>query len=146
MTEKQKIFCDEYLIDLNATRAYKVAYPNVKKDEVARANGSRLLANANVRKYIDEQLEEMHNKRTANAQEVIEYLTRVLRGESESTEVVIEGIGEGCSEARTIKKKPSEKDRLKAAELIGKRYGLWKEKIDVGIKPIVLMGYDDVED
>lgn len=146
MTEKQKIFCDEYLIDLNATRAYKVAYPNVKKDEVARANGSRLLANANVRKYIGEQLEEMHNKRTANAQEVIEYLTSVLRSESESTEVVIEGIGEGCSEARTIKKKPSEKDRLKAAELIGKRYGLWKEKIDVGIKPIVLMGYDDVED
>ena len=48
MTKKQKIFADEYLIDLNATRAYKVAYPRVKNDEVARANGSRLLTNANV--------------------------------------------------------------------------------------------------
>ena len=48
MTKKQKIFADEYLIDLNATRAYKVAYSKVKKDEAARANGSRLLTNANV--------------------------------------------------------------------------------------------------
>ena len=52
MTKKQKIFADEYLIDLNATRAYRVAYPSVKKDEVARANGSRLLTNANVAEYI----------------------------------------------------------------------------------------------
>ena len=49
MTEKQKIFADEYLIDLNATRAYRVAYPTVKKDEAARANASRLLTNANVK-------------------------------------------------------------------------------------------------
>ena len=48
MTEKQKIFADEYLIDLNATRAYKVAYPAVKKDETAMANGSRMLRNAKV--------------------------------------------------------------------------------------------------
>ena len=53
MTEKQKIFADEYIICLNATQAYKKAYPNIKKDEVARANGSRLLANANVKAYID---------------------------------------------------------------------------------------------
>lgn len=50
MTEKQKIFADEYLVDLNATRAYRVAYPSVKKDEAARANASRLLTNANVKK------------------------------------------------------------------------------------------------
>lgn len=43
MTEKQKIFADEYLIDLNATRAYKVAYPRVKNDEVAAAAAARLL-------------------------------------------------------------------------------------------------------
>ena len=54
MTDKQKRFCDEYLIDCNATRAYKVAYPNVKKDEVAKANGSRLLTNANVKTYWSE--------------------------------------------------------------------------------------------
>ena len=146
MTEKQKIFCDEYLKDLNATRSYKVAYPNVKKDEVAASAAARLLRNVNIQSYINKQLEEMHNERTADAKEVIEYLTSVLRSESESTEIVVEGTGEGCSEARSIKKKPSEKDRLKAAELLGKRYGLWKENVAVDVKPIVLMGYDDVED
>lgn len=131
MTKKQKIFADEYLIDLNATRAYKVAYPSVKKDEVARANASRLLTNANVKKYISEQMEKIHNEKTADAQEVIEYLTSVLRGESTAQEIVVEGIGNGMSEARTMEKKPSEKERLKAAELLGKRYSLFTEKVEV---------------
>ena len=131
MTEKQKKFADEYLIDLNATRAYKVAYPNVKKDAAARTNGSRLLTNANIQKYISERLEEIHNQKTADAQEVIEYLTSVLRGESRAEEIVVEGIGDGCSEARTMRKAPSEKDRLRAAELLGKRYGLYTDKVDV---------------
>lgn len=43
MTEKQRIFADEYLIDLNATRAYRVAYPSVKKDETAAAAAARML-------------------------------------------------------------------------------------------------------
>lgn len=57
MTEKQKIFADEYLIDLNATRAYKVAYPNVKNDAVAAAAAARLLRNVKVKNYIAEQME-----------------------------------------------------------------------------------------
>jgi len=68
MTDKQRIFADEYLKDLNGTRAYKIAYPNVKKDSVAAVNASKLLRNAKVRKYIDEQLEKMHNERSADAQ------------------------------------------------------------------------------
>ena len=68
MTEKQKLFADEYLIDCNATRAYKVAYPTVKKGEVARANASRLLTNANVQKYINDRMQKIHNEKTADAQ------------------------------------------------------------------------------
>ncbi len=131
MTEKQKIFADEYMIDLNATRAYKVAYPTVKKDEVARANASRLLTNANVKKYISDQMEKIHDKRIADAQEVMEYLTAVLRGESTGQEIVVEGVGDGMSEARTMEKKPSEKEKLKAAELLGRRYSLFTEKVEV---------------
>lgn len=133
MTEKQKIFCDEYLKDLNATRAYKVAYPNVKKDDVARANGSRLLTNANIKNYIDIQLEALHNERTADVKEVMEYLTSVLRGESTGEEIVTEFMGDGMSEARAITKHPSEKDRLKAAELLGKRFGMFTEKQDLTV-------------
>lgn len=127
MTEKQRRFCDEYLIDLNATRAYKAAYPNVKKDETAKAAASRLLTFVNVSNYISAQMEKLHNERTADQQEVLEYLTSVLRGESKAEVVVVEGTGEGCSEARRVLKHPDEKERLKAAELLGKRYGLWTQ-------------------
>ena len=94
MTEKQKRFADEYLKDCNATRAYKAAYPNVKKDSVARVAGARLLTFVNVKNYIDEQLEVLHNERTADAGEVMEYLTSVLRGESSSEVVAVEFIGD----------------------------------------------------
>lgn len=146
MTEKQKRFCDEYLIDCNATRAYKMVYRNVKSDEVARKAGSRLLTNVDVKKYIADRMEEIHNEKTADAQEVIEYLTSVLRGKSRSTEVVVEGTGDGCSEARTIEKAPSEKERLKAAELLGRRYGLYKEKVETEIVVPVFSGEDALED
>lgn len=130
MTEKQKIFADEYLIDLNATRAYRVAYPNCKKNSSADAAARKLLGNTRIKNYIDEKLQEIHDEKTADIKEVMEYLTSVLRGESESEEIVVEGVGDGCSEARTMKKKPSEKDRLKAADLILKRF----DKSDDGKK------------
>lgn len=75
MTKNQKRFCDEYLIDCNATRAYKTVYKNIKNDGVARRNGSRLLTNADIKKYIDTRMEELRNEKTADAQEVIEYLS-----------------------------------------------------------------------
>lgn len=133
MTEKQKRFCDEYLIDCNATRAYKTVYQNVKSDEVARKAGSRLLTNVDVKNYIAEQMEKIHNEKTADAQEVIEYLTSVHRGESTAQEIVVEGTGDGCSEARTMEKAPSEKEKLKAAELLGKRYALFTDKVETDV-------------
>lgn len=148
MTEKQKRFCDEYLIDCNATRAYKAVYKNVKSDDAARANASRLLTNANVKKYIDDRMEELHNEKTADAQEVIEYLTSVMRGESASEEIVVEGTGDGCSEARRVEKAPSEKDKLKAAELLGKRYALFTDKVetDVDMDLNITIDYGDKAD
>ena len=147
MTEKQRLFADEYLIDLNATRAYRAVYKNIKNDGVARRNGSRLLTNADIKKYIDDRLEEIHNEKTADAQEVMEYLTAVLRGKSVSEEIVVEGLGDGCSAARTIDKGPSEKDRLKAAELLGKRFGLYTDKVemdaDIDLNITIDYGEDD---
>lgn len=146
MTEKQKLFADEYLIDLNATRAYLAAYPNVKNKEVARRAGSRLLTFVDVQAYIDERLEKIHNENTADAQEVIEYLTSVLRGESLSDEIVVEGTGEGCSEARIVRKAPNENNKLKAAELLGKRYGLFTDKQQVTVQVPIFEGDDELED
>ena len=144
MTEKQKRFCDEYLIDLNGTRAYKAAYPNVKSDKAAGAASARLLGNVSIRAYLDERLEQLHNERTADAAEVMEYLTSVLRGESKASVVVVESVGDGCSEARTITKPPDERERLKA-ELLGKRFGLFTDKVNVSGSGVVQI-VDDIPD
>lgn len=139
MTDKQRKFCDEYLIDLNATRAYKVAYPHVKSEGAARACASKLLTKANIKTYIDEQLDKISSEKTADAKEVMEYLTSVMRGESQAEIVVIEGTGDGCSDARRMNKAPDEKERLKAAELLGRRYGLFKENVNLEVEPVVLV-------
>lgn len=144
MTPKQQIFADEYLKDTNGTRAYKVAYPQVKKDQVAATAAGRLLRNVEVSQYITRQLEKMHSKRSADAQEVIEYLTSVMRGEQK--EQTLKGLGMGEQEVVSID--VSAKDRIKAAELLGKRLALWTDNINLTNKDIVIKigGDDDASD
>ena len=126
MTERQKRFCDEYLIDLNATQAaIRAGY----SEKTAEQTASRLLSFVKVKTYISEQLERIHNENTADAQEVMEYLTAVMRGNSVSH--VLAFVGDGYQ--KVIKKPPDEKEKLKAAELLGKRYGLFKENVDVSV-------------
>lgn len=147
MTDKQRKFCDEYLIDLNATRAYKLAYPNVKSESAATSGASRLLRNVKVKTYIDEQLEKISSEKIATAEEVMQYLTSVLRGESQSEIVVIEGAGDGYSEAKKMNKAPDEKEKLRAAELLGKRYGLFTDKVEVdGVAKVVINGEGDLDE
>lgn len=140
MNAKQKRFCDEYLIDCNATQAairagyskktaYSIGVENLKKPEL--------------KKYIDEQLERIHNETIADAEEVIKYLTSVMRGEH--TEQILKLVGDGVQDIAEID--VAAKERLKAAELIGKRYGIWKDNVDVkGAIPTVLTGSDELED
>ena len=84
-----------------------------------------------IKKLIDEKLKELSDKKIADQHEVLAYLTSVLRGETQSEIVVIEGQGEGVSRAKPMQKAPDEKERLKAAELLGKRMGLFKERIEL---------------
>nr|DAU32241.1 MAG TPA: Terminase small subunit [Caudoviricetes sp.] len=119
----------------------------VKKDAAAAASGSRLLKDAKIKAYIEEKLAEISSRKTAEAAEVMEYLSSVLRGQSRASVVVVEGYGDGCSEAKIIEKPPDEKERLKAAELLGKRYGLFTDKVAVeGAVPVVISGGDRLED
>lgn len=147
LTIKQEAFCLEYAASGNATDAYKKAGYRVKNDDVAKANASRLLTNANVKNRINELMEEMRAPKIAEATEVLEYLTSVMRGESVAHEIVIEGTGDGCSAARIMKKPPSEKERTKAAELLGKRYSLFSDNVNVaGSVPVTIvedLGDDD---
>lgn len=124
MNEKQKRFCDEYLIDCNATQAaIRAGY----SPKTAYAIGEQNLKKLELKAYIDEQLEQLHNKKTADAREVLEYLTAVMRGEH--TEQVLRLAGDGVQEISNID--VSAKDRIKAAEMLAKRYGLLTDKISV---------------
>lgn len=77
LTEKQKIFANEYLVDLNATRAYKAAYKSCNKDETARVNGSKLLTNANVKEYIDKRMREREVRTEITQDKVLQELANI---------------------------------------------------------------------
>ena len=78
LTPKQKIFVDEYLIDLNATRAYKVAYPSCKKDDAAAVNGSKLLRNTKVAEYIQERMKERSKRTEITQDRVLQELEKLV--------------------------------------------------------------------
>lgn len=128
LTLKQQRFADEYIISGNATEAaIKAGYSK----KTARSIADENLTKPDIKTYIDEKLKELSDKKIADQQEVLAYLTSVLRGETQSEIVVIEGQGEGVSRAKPMQKAPDEKERLKAAELLGKRMGLFKERVEL---------------
>ncbi len=146
MTEKQKIFADEYLIDLNATRAYKVAYPRVKNDETAAAAAARLLKNVKVVTYIEKRMQDRQKRTEVTQDRVIEELAaiafaratdfaQIVNGNvvltdtadlTESQTKAIAGIKEGKF---GIELKLNDKE--KALELLGRHLGMFKDKLEV---------------
>ncbi len=123
MTAKQKRFCNEYLIDCNATQAAIRAGYSAK---TAYSVGQRMLKNVEVKKYIDEQFEKLKNDNIADTQEIMEYLTSVMRGEQKEQVPLMYNDKQILEE-----KSASIKERLKAAELLGKRYSLFTEKMEL---------------
>ena len=146
MTEKQKIFADEYLTDLNATRAYRVAYPSVKKDEVAAVNGSKLLRNTKVQEYISERMQERQQRTEVTQDMVVKELAAIAFAKatdyaevkggtvhikdtdslSEQQIRAIAGIKDGKF---GIELKLNDKE--KALELLGRHLGMWNDKLDI---------------
>jgi phage terminase small subunit len=144
MTNKQKRFCDEYLIDMNATQsAIRAGY----SPKTAKVIGNENLSKPYLKAYIEKRLKEKEDNLIATQDEVLRYLTSVMRGESESEIVVVEGCGDGVSEAKRMLKAPDERERLKASELLAKRYGILSDKVKLdGVVPVVIGGSDDLED
>lgn len=131
MTEKQKRFCDFYIETGNAKEAaIRAGY----SEKTAKQIGQENLTKPDLRAYIDERLAELKNGRTADAQEVLEYLTAVMRGEYKEATLI--GVGEGAQAVVDID--VGAKDRLKAAELLGKRHALFTDKVDLQTGDIVI--------
>ena len=121
---KQKKFADEYIISGNATQAaIKAGYSK----KYTNTNANKLLQNTTIREYIDKIMAKYDDKKIAKQEEVLEYLTCILRGEQ--TEETLKGAGNGVQVIDDIE--VSAKDRIKAAELLGKRYGIWTDRVSV---------------
>ena len=155
MTEKQKIFADEYLVDLNATRAYRVAYPSVKKEQTASVNGSKLLRNTKIAAYIAERMEERQKRTEVTQDRVVQELAAIafakatdyvtIKSNGPAAVVMIKstkdlsdeqiraiaGIKEG---ANGIEVKLN--DKQKALELLGRHLGMWNDKLDINAPAI----------
>lgn len=126
MTARQMRFCDEYLIDLNATQAaIRAGYSEKNARNIASEN----LAKPNIKEYIEKRMAEKEAALIADQDEVLKYLTRVLRGESSSSVLARNEMGG----EDVIEKPPDEKERLEAAKLLGKRYGLYTEKVEADV-------------
>ena len=122
MTPKQKKFCVEYLIDLNGTQAaIRAGYSKKTANRIA----NQLLSKLDVRNYIKDLRAKYFKKGIMTAEEVEYRLSRAGRGELKEEVVVIEGVGDGGSEARIVQKHLSARDQLKALELMGKRHRLF---------------------
>ena len=123
MTAKQQWFCDEYLIDLNATQAaIRAGY----SEKYAHTNAAKLLRITTIKDFIAERMAKKEDNLIAKQDEVLRYFTSVMRGESRSSVLARQEDG---SEA-VIEKPPDEKEKLKAAENLAKRYGLDTEEIE----------------
>lgn len=139
MSLKQQRFADEYIISGNATQAaVKAGYSS----KYANTNASKLLQNTAIKSYIDERLAQLASDKVATQEEVLTYLTSVMRGETQ--EQTLCSIGELGQEVIDID--VGAKDRIKAAELLGKRFRMWTEKVETDTTQTVVIdvgGWDD---
>ena len=157
-SKKQEEFVQKVVQGMPQRQAFRSVYKNNMTDAQVDAEASAMIngtgkyaKNPKIHQRFLElnalAQEQAEEHAVADAQEVLAYLTSVLRGESRSSVVVVENIGDFMSEAREMKKAPDEKERLRAAELLGKRYGLYTDKVDVnGVIPVVISGADELED
>ena len=162
MTEKQKIFADEYLIDLNATRAYRAAYPNCKKDSSADAAARKLLGNTRIQTYITERMEERQKRTEITQDMVLQELAAIAFARATDYVSVMGGLVQvkdtdqlsdsqiaaiaGIKETQNgIEVKLGSKE--KTLELLGRHLGMWNDKLDVAgdmdMKIVVDYGDED---
>lgn len=160
MSVKQKRFCDEYLIDLNATQAaIRAGY----KEKYAHTNAPKLLQNTTIKEYIEKRMAEKEDQLIAKQDEVLKYLTAVMRRElmehvviTVSEEHSYYALDEDGKMRKRTDKVEKEKvvqiparlsDSNKGAELLGKRYRLFTDSVDMnGAIPVVITGEDELED
>ena len=146
LNTRQEAFCLHYARSGNATEAYKAAGYACKNDDLAGSSASRLKTRPEIKARLAELAEELRSERIASVREVQERLTSILRGELREEQVVLEGCGEGMSEARVVERAPQLKDVTKAAELLAKMQGGFDNTATLNVVVPVFGGEDELSD
>lgn len=138
LNERQRRFADEYII---VGAAYPAAIQAGYSEKYAKTNSHKLLENTRIRTYIDERLDELKSQKVADQQEIMEFLTSVMRGEIQEPMPLLDGEGY----QKVIEVRPNAQARKAAAELLGKRYAMWTDKQQIeGILPVTIV--NDLDD
>lgn len=122
-----QVFVTEYLKDFNATRAYTVAYPN-SSYHTAMSSASVLIRNRKIKEYLDEQQKIRHDNSIMGREELLQYLTRMVRDEETEEVLMSKAIGNGMTDIVRKNKRVATRERNKAAELLAKSYGMLTDK------------------
>ncbi|EIK41443.1 terminase small subunit [Streptococcus phage Javan505] len=139
LTLKQKRFADEYIISANATAAaIKAGYSK----KTARSIGQENLTKPDIKAYIDERLEKLESEKIATQEEVLQYLTSIMRGDQQEKTLI--SVGEFGQKIVDID--VGAKDRIKAAELLGKRYRLFTDKVEMDVSSDVTINVGEWDD
>ena len=144
--KKWERFCLEYAREPNATKAYQNAGYKCKTYGSAGVCANNLLKNPKIQARLAELHEEMASEKIASATEIQERLTSILRGELQEEVVVVEGIEKGVTEARIVKKRPSNADAIKAGQTLAKMQGAFESKINVNLVVPKYGGEEELED
>ena len=137
MTLKQQRFADEYIITGNL---YKSAVKAGYSEKYAKSQSHKLLDNVGIKSYIDERLAKLESEKIATQEEVLQYLTSVMRGEKTEPLLVLDGEGT----QKVIQVVPNVQSRTRAAELLGKRYGTFTDRVDINAQIESKPKFDDI--
>ncbi|MCG2354724.1 terminase small subunit [Staphylococcus epidermidis] len=135
---KQQAFVDEYI---KTGTAYQSAIRAGYSEKYAKSSSHKLLENVGIKAEIDKRMEKLKKDSIADQDEILQYLTSVLRGEVTDQELIPIQVGRGEMEVEELEKRSDTNARTKAAELLGKRYMMWTDKQQ--IETTAMVHFDD---
>lgn len=142
LTVKQQRFADEYIISGNATEAARKAGYSTK---TAGQTGNENLKKPHIKSYIDKRLEQLKKDSIAEQDEILQYYTSVMRGKEKDEVLLVVGEGEGVASVEKHMKNVDTTARIKAAELLGRVYGMFRDKLELeGVSEVIII--DDIGD
>lgn len=140
LTLKQQRFIDEYIKTGNA---YKSALRAGYSETYSKTDSHKLLENTRLRNELDKRMEQHKKQTIAEQDEILQYLTSVMRGEVTDQELIPIQVGRGEMTVEELEKRSDTNARTKAAELLGKRYAMWTDKQMLNHEGVVQL-VDDV--